>query len=347
MLKEKIKEIKEFINNNMKLFLEPDEYNKIEIIGRILRIIVDGKVVKELKLNSDFLLKEAKKMLYLNRTMNTNEEKVNPLEADRKERKKYWMNPPNTIRIPYFITTYLVYVAFTEKLPTMIEIGLFYIEMFTKEITRAEMIDKFIRNQAYAPGEEIGDILVEDRASVGTLIPFNGESFESKLLMFKENIDVVGLPISDFSTYQLFNRIYRNYGSITRDLCNLLKLDNAGQKVYYSSVLDRDGIDMLLNDLPICSYSKTTGGEELKDDKDSERHTEKIKRGIYLKFDIDFESNSVSLLEDKLIPALLEIVEEVKSLTEDKIRIVDTGLLKAEIETNFSDLLEFNGFNLN
>ena len=326
-----------FINENKILILGSNIDNKIEMIGNKISIILNGEVVFSRILDTESILRVAETILYSKLELPSLEYDLSPLEADREDgdRSNIWVVKQEKITIPYFTQTYLLYVAFKGTIPTMYEFGLFYKEAYTREISVKEKDSRdFVYLRVYP----------DDRCWVGEIFDFDEHKVENTLLRFKEEFNIKNLPIYDFTTRQLYKRIYNNFGSISRDFCNVLTFDKNGADVYYSSKEDSEGYDMIVNEKSFATFNDTSSGKSLRKDKVDVRHSSELKNDVELLVSIE-NNNKLTLLEDEVA---LFIIERINNLNDNKTIPLRTrsikDKLKADKETDLSWMV---GFSLN
>jgi hypothetical protein len=309
-----------FIRKNPILISGSNENNKIEMIGNRLNIILNGLVDFSRVLDTESILKVARTILYLTFKISKLEYLLSPLEVDRgdEERKKIWAEIPEKITIPYFVQTYLLYVAFMGTVPTMYEFALFYKETYTREISIEEKDSRY-----FVYLKEIPD----DRCWVGETFDFDEHTVENKLLRFREEFDIKDLPLYDFTTGQLYQRIYNNFGSISRDFCNVLTFDKNGADVYYSSKKDSEGFDMIVNGKSVATYLNTNSSNKFREDKVENRHYG-LKNDIELIVSLE-DKNKLTLLDDDVT---LHIIKKINSLKENETTRLITDCIKKELE---------------
>ena len=309
-----LKDLSLFIRKNPILVYGSDENNKIEIIGNKIIITLNGEVIFSHIFDWETILLVKNEISYIPVDISKFEDLCNPLEADRyeEERLAFWSAYYGRIRLPYFIPTYLLLVCFKGTLPTMFEFGMFYKDTYTIEI---DIKDKDILGRKLYYKKEHKN----DRCWVGETFSFDKHIVENKLLRYKEWVETDNLLVYDFTTRQLFHRIYKNFGSISRDFCHVLEFDYMGFSSYYNSFLDSQGIDMILSDVPLASYTDTKGGIDFGIIKQEYRHFGNYNIAIKLKFDIDKNSNELTLLSTEQALYIIERINELKKSNNDNI----------------------------
>lgn len=322
-----------FIRKNPILISGSNESNKIEMRGNRLNIILNGVVDFSRVLDTETILKVARTILYLTFKISHLEFLLSPLEADRgykgkdKEIAKIWAEIPDKITIPYFVQTYLLYVAFMGTVPTMYEFALFYKETYTIEISlEAKDSRQFVylknsEHPAYLNG------ILDDRRWIGNTFDFDEHKVENKLLKFRDEFDIKNLPLYDFTTGQLYQRIHKNFGSISRDFCNVLTFDKNGADVYYSSKKDSEGSDMIVNGKSFATHIDTDSGSNFRKDKVENRH-KGLKNDVELIVSIE-NNNKLTLLEDDVA---LHIIKKINSLKENEKTRLITECIKKELK---------------
>ena len=337
-----LKDISKIIIKNKDIVQGSNSQNKIRMEGNKINLISNGNLFYSYSFNSEYILDIARQMPYNKINIDKIEKKISPLEADRKNLviKEVWRNPPETITLPYFTSTYFLLVAFSQTIPTMFDLRLLYEITYLKEIG----IENKDPNRINAYSLKYKDIALNDRQWLGEKAIIDGVEEENRLLMYKSDFDTKNLPIYDFTTRQLNNRIYKIYGSNSRDFTNVLVFDRLGAEAIFDSFLDSQGGDLNLNSLKVASFTNTESSRNLRIDKVENRHRKDTDADIELIFDIDFNCNKVNILDDNVAAYILKQIEEYKRLNINQTISLRTEHIKEMLNL---DLSGFNGFNLN
>ena len=90
----------------------------------------------------------------------------------------------------------------------------------------------------------------------------DGSILRNKIIRFKKRYEpYFKLPINQFTTEQVVERIRKVYGSIVRDFYHPIIFNYYGAATYYSYYDDLGGVDMKLNNIPCYAFTKTNAGE--------------------------------------------------------------------------------------
>lgn len=311
MTESDINKISRLIEKYSKIANEPDDLNNIVIDGHVISIIENGVEIYKCELDINSIRKKLDNNNgYVENVFYHSDSIFSPFEADRDENKCFWVSEYNNISFPYFISVLLFSLLAVGELPTIMEFCKIYLGAYTEIIDVSCSNPK--RNLLYA----ISNNGNKDRARVGKIFLFDNVQITNNLLRFKNKYIsyLKDFPINEFTVEHICSRIYKAYGSIIRDIFNVLYFDELGQESYYSFLEDLGGIDLMLNGIPIFAYTNTKASQEFRQKKRDERHPELSKIGIALESTIGKKrKGKVYLIKEK---TALEIIEKVNYLKE-------------------------------
>ena len=103
------------------------------------------------------------------------------------------------------------------------------------------------------------------------------------------------------------------YGSIVRDIFNVLYFYKLGENSTYSLLDDYSGIDLMLNGIPIFAYTNTKASREFRQIKRDERHPELSKIGVALESSIgERKKGKVYLIEECTAKKIIEATKYLR-----------------------------------
>lgn len=278
------------------VFNTPDEDNDVEIKDGIVQLKVNGKVIMTEDFNG-IIRPMLDRMSYVRNQAKTDDFKYSPLEADRKENKKYWKNDYRHINFPRFIGVLFAFVLANRTVPTYDEFSLTYIYTYTAKVSgKAE--DLSVYKVAY-PG----------RNTIGNIISSAQFEFEDQMIKFnKLGLRYSsGLPKNEFTLFDILTRIYKVYGSIVRDFENAIIVWGDGVSTYYSYRNDMKGTDLLVNGKMVRAYTKNPSGIGFAKIKVDERHPNLYKKHfIMLKADVTY------VAEDELVRTSDKAIQHIR-----------------------------------
>lgn len=290
----------------------PNDDNNIEINGNIISIKEKGNEIYNRMLNVDSIREKLENTPYVKNIFSNVDSIYSPFEADRKENRYIWTAYYNNISFPSFISVLLFSLLATGEIPSIVEFCAIYLSTYT------EVIDVKYSN----PSRNILYTLsnVEDRVRVGKEIVFGDIKIKNNLLRFKGKFTeyLKDFPINEFTTEHICSRIYKAYGSIVRDIFNVLYFDKLGEKSYYNFLDDLSGIDLMLNDIPIFAYTDTKASQEFRQRKRDERHPELSKTGVALESLIGEKKKGKVYLIDECTAK--KIIEATKYLRDNNVK---------------------------
>lgn len=307
MDEKEIMKVAGLLNKYYRIANIPNELNNIIIKGNIISIKENGVEIFKRELFVDKLKEDLEQMNYMKNVFSNSEDSIyNPFEADREENKYIWKYDYNHIDFPKFISVLLFSLLAVGKIPSIIEFCKIYILAYTEAFD--PKYSNPMRMSLYALPN------VKDRCRVGQTILFDGQKLSNNLLRFTEKYKVFlkDLPINEFTTEHICSRIYKVYGSIVRDIYNVLYFDKLGAKSYYNFLDDLAGIDLMINDVPVFAYTNTKGGQEFRQKKIEERHPELNNIGIALEKKVYSEKiGGVFLINEETAKKVIEVANEL------------------------------------
>ena len=289
------------------LLNNPNIKNNIEIKNNNIYLIKDSKIILQQKIDLNKLKSNLQNIYYQKNIFNNYETRYSPFEADRQINKDIWKNTYNRINFPKFMPIALMTLLLTKELPSLIDFIKIYMLSYMELISEKEQTNE--RFLLYK--EKINN----DRTRLGQTIIFaDGQKINNKLLRFRKEFSpyIYNLPINEFTTEHLCNRIHKVYGSIIRDIYNALYFYKYNIYTYYNLLDDYLGIDLFLNGIPVYAYTNTFGGQEFRDKKIHERHPNLNKNiGIKLEKEIYKEKlNGLYLIKDEDILKIKNILNK-------------------------------------
>lgn len=305
-----IKNISFMLKKYHKIANEPDENNNIVIKNGKIGLFSNGEYVLVRKIDFQSLIDNFNTIRYCSNIFDSNDSKFSPLEADRNKNKWLWKNSYNHINIPKFMSIMLFTLLLMDKLPSIIEFCMIYIYTYTEEIPIEDQTNE--RFKLYSKN------ISNDRSQLGKIIYYNQQKpgIKNKVLRFKSQFNnyIKGLPINEFTSEQLCFRIHKVYGSIMRDIYLPLIFNIKGVDAYYSWLDDMDGIDCILNNVPIFSFTDTKTAEEFRYKKVRFRHINLVDWGINFKADLNKSLKTKTLLlpDEEAIKKILHTLNKTR-----------------------------------
>lgn len=275
----------------------PTPDNRIELTNKMVRLIKDGTVLTERPISTQGM--NLTEVEYKNNVFCSPDIAFSPLEADREDNVKYWKQSYNKINFPLFIPIPLISWLALGKIPDIVDFCKIYLLAYTETVTKSTYLNPL---DVYAVNSNM-------YSNVGKpLIYTDGQILNNRILRFKPRYlkYVSGLPINQFTTEQICNRIYKAYGSCIRDPYNMLRMSEFGAKTVYDSYLDFEHcIDGKIGTIPYHGFSKTESAKKFRDKKVQERHkTAVAEKGIVL-VQKGTSSNGVYLANDAVLMKIM------------------------------------------
>lgn len=306
MNEKEISYVAQLLDKYYKIANEPNDLNNIIIQGNVISIIENGVEIYRRDLDIVKIKEKLEKMNYIKNSFNHFDSKYNPFEADRKENRFIWSSYYNNISFPYFISVMLFSLLAVGNVPSIIEFCKIYLLTYTEAFdSKYSNPNRFILYSIP---------VVDDRSRVGEVIFFDGVKLPNNLLRFKSKYIqyLKDFPINEFTTEHICSRIYKAYGSLVRDIYNVLYFDSLGVKSYYNFVDDLEGIDLMINEIPVFAYTDTKAGQEFRQRKRDERHPELSNIGVALEKNVYSEkTGGVYLINEMTARNVIQIINEL------------------------------------
>ena len=294
LVKEELYAVRDFIWANHELLNKPNKANKIKIMSNKIYIIKNSQISEERELDIPNLSKTLSSITY---TKNVFMEDISlsPLEADRNEYAYIWKQKYSKINFPIFISVALACLFVTGKMPEIIDFCKIYLLSYTT-VLKTSSNSGDLYNVKY-PGRRTLDkkILVDNIEMTNRLIRFNDIALNY----------TYGLPINEFTTFDICARIVKVYGSIVRDISNPIRFSQFTDDVEYDFYQDLCGIDMFLAGIPVFVFVKTDAGNEFRAKKVLDRHPNLEPRGIILQFGIPHNFRGIYYPTDEFIKSMI------------------------------------------
>ena len=307
MTEKEIKCVIGLLEKYHKIANKPDDLNNIVINGRVISIIQDGKELYKQDLDIVSIKETLDNVKFNGNVFSNSDSLYNPFEADREENSFIWREKYNNIGFPCFISVFLFTLLAFGKIPSLLEFCDIYIETYT-EILKPD--------RCYPHRLSLYSIpCVNDRNRLGEEVVYEGKVFHNDLRRFKTKYVgyLKGFPLNEFTTEHICSRIYKTYGSFVRDIYHTLYFDSLSQRAYYNFLDDLEGIDLMLNDIPVFAYVSSKISKEFREKKIKERHPNLANIGIALEKDIGAEKNGgVYLIDNVAANKAIEISNELK-----------------------------------
>lgn len=286
----------------MRIVNKPDESNNIILENNKIKLLKDDNIVLQRNLNVLNLLNYISNFNYPSNIFKSQDCQFSPFEADRNKNKWIWKENYCHINIPTFMPILLFSLLISDSIPSISEFCLIYINTYTEEIPIEELsLERF---KLYSRR------IINDRTKLGKIYCYNQKPpvIKNKILRFKNSClkYISGLPINEFTTEQLCYRIHKAYGSIIRDIFTPLLFYEKGVDAYYSWATDLSGIDCILNNVPIFSFTDTKVAKEFRRKKIKIRHKDLVDWGINLKADL-----AKPIISRKLLLPTEEAIQQV------------------------------------
>ena len=315
MTNREIEYISQLIDRYYRIANIPNKLNNIVIEGNVISIIENGNIlykreldVKDIKVNLD-------NIHYSKNVFIQSDYIYSPFEADKKAHKKYWKFDYNHIDFPKFLSVLLFSLLAVGKIPTIMEFCKIYMLAYTEAISPNN--SNPMRFSLYAIPN------VNDRSRIGQKIVFtDGQVLPNNLLRFKEKYKVFlsDFPINEVTTEHLCSRIYKVYGSAVRDIYNVLFFNEIGVKSYYDFLTDLQGIDLMIEGIPVFSYVDSENGLDFRQKKVQERHPHLADFGIALEKKVYSETKGgLYLINEDSATKVINAVNELKDSAVKKI----------------------------
>ena len=259
---QKLVEIAKVVEQYTEVVNKPDKDNNIMIIDGKIRFIYSGKIIKERDYSTVQMMLD--RIAYDKNVFDSSDIEMSPLAADKKKGNwdKYYK-----CDFMKFMPQILLTILFFGIVPDMLEAAQITALAYTEIVQDKQRLPD--RNKKL----KISDITYKN---IGAVICFSdGRKITNHLLRFKDKYAdyIKTLPYNEFTTEMLFNRIFKVFGSCIRDIYNPLRLYELKQKnVVYSLYADLDGIDMMVNNVPVYAYSNTVYGTSMRSVKVMARH---------------------------------------------------------------------------
>lgn len=308
MTNKEIDKIIETLKNNLEIANRPNAMNNIIIKDNTVSMIKDGVEVERRILHIDSIKNKADNMIYGRNIFENIDAKYSPLEADRNNNHYIWKREYRGIDFPKMMSVMLFSLLVAGELPTIFELFKIYSLTYTEvlnpihsDITRFELYN--------VPKEN-------DRKRLGAVMYFENKKITNKLLRFKEDslVFVKGLPINEFTTEQLFCRIYKCYGSLVRDIYAALYFNKLGAETYYDYAYDINGIDCMVNGIFVFAYTNTRSAKEFRKRKMNERHPELGEVGIALETDFrKGKTNKIHLINETAAQKVIQSADALRN----------------------------------
>lgn len=315
-----IKNISYMLRKYHKIANDPDENNNIIIKNNKIGLCFNGKYITIREINLNDLIQEFSKIRYTSNIFESYDSKFSPLEADRNKNKWIWKENYNHINIPRFMPVILFSIFLIDKIPSIPEFCRIYMEAYTEEIPELEQTEERFKLYKHK--------IPNDRTQLGKIKYYNQQrpGMKNKVLRFKSQYNkyINGLPINEFTSEQLCFRIHKVYGSVIRDIYTPLIFNSKGLDAYYSWLDDIDGIDCILNNVPIFSFTNTKSAEEFRLKKIKYRHANLVNWGINFKADLQLslKNKTISLPDEQAIQKVLHVLNKSRVFQDKIINII-------------------------
>lgn len=307
MTDESIKLVVGEIKDYIEVANHPSPQNNIIIEGDIIKLIVDGAIIKERKIPVSEMMRKLNEINYPSKNpFNSSDIKYSPLEADKKSNKQYWAKNHYKIDFPKFISVILFSLLTVGSFPDISEFCKIYMRTYMEVIPK-DYVSK--RKNAYADEHKS----VNDRTAIGKKMTCDGTVFfENKNIRFKEKylVYLKDIDYNEFTTEFICNRIYKMFGSIIRDIHTSVLLFSCGANTKYDFFEDLKGTDFFVNEIPVRAYTQTFFGKEFANKKEFFRHSN-VDFSKFIKLEVQKPSGSGL----KLMPAQFakDFVDGLKS----------------------------------
>ena len=259
----KIHEISQMLKKYTDVVNHPSDKTNIRIIKDELIFTIDGVIEKRIKFSTDRM--KLDDIVYDKNVFSSSDTKLSPIEADRHRERwdRYY-----TCDFMKFMPQILLVILFFDFLPDVVEAIQIMLYTYTEVVPAAEILTN--RHEKL----KVKDV---NYKHVGKQLVFtDGRELENKIIRFKSEYKSYfedSIPYNEFTTEHICNRLFKAYGSCVRDVYDPLRLYEKGvDNVEYSLFADLDGIDLIINGVPVYAYSNTVGGNNMRKFKKLARH---------------------------------------------------------------------------
>ena len=290
-----IRAVKDFITAHHDIFNAPTATRNIKIVSDKITMFDGMDVIAERVLDIKTISDDMMKIPYQKNSFAVDNE-FNPLEADRKNYYAYWNKKYTRINVPFFMSVALASLLVLGKIPDIIDFAKIYMLTYTTTV-RESINDGSVYGVPFRPRKMLGEsVFAEGSKITNKLIKFN------KLAMNY----VSGLPINEFTTFDICSRIYKVYGSVIRDISNPIRIGQFTENVEYGFYEDLEGIDMMVNNTPVFVFVRSDAGLEFRVKKMLARHPHLSQNGVAFTIQIPWGCKGMYLPSNEFLHNMVE-----------------------------------------
>ena len=304
---DELKKIASGIEKYAHIVNAPSTKNTIKIRNNKVELIVDGEVKARKAISTEEM--DMSGIEYSKNVFNSSDVNFSPFEADREKNWVYWKNSYRNIDFPKLVPLPLMCWLIVGKWPDVVDLCKLYALTYTELVPDSDICvnkENLFTKDEYAELKNIGD---EIQYTDGRIV-------RNKLIRFKQKYEVFlkDLPCNEFTTEQLFSRIYKAYGSCVRDPYMIIRSVELGASAEYDSYLDIvGGIDGIIEGIAYYGYIETDASKAFRKVKLDSRHknlpqdkgialekSNEKRSGVYLIKDEDIKQILQDLKNDKI-----------------------------------------------
>ena len=270
----------------------PTPESNIHIKNNRVELIVDGTPKARKAISTAEIDVEA--IEYNKNVFNSIDVRYSPMEADREKNWPLWKDPYRNIDFPKLIPLPLMCWMILGKWPDVMDLCKLYALSYTEPVPEGENIDN--------RGALFTDSKNAKFTNIGTILTYTDGTFaRNKVIRFKKEYEqyLKSFPCNEFTTEQLFSRIYKAYGSCVRDPYTIVRAVELGASAEYDTYLDIvGGMDGIIEGIPYYGYVETDVSKAFRKIKQDTRHTNLPQdKGIALE-KCDEKRNGVYIIKD-------------------------------------------------